>query len=234
MEHRRRHGPVRVFSQVQVLLRFSTYTDTEEKPVKILSAVVFTLLMSGFAQAQTQPSKSAPAQTPAPSQATPGAGSSAAAGTPAVDPAKAADIRRLLDVVGTQAMMSQTLSATLQNMRPMLANSLPPGDYREKLIDLFLEKFTARANAEFPKLSEAAIPIYDKYLSGDDVKGLIQFYQTPLGQKTLSVIPKVAAEMQLQGQKLGETIGRECMMQVISEHPELAPAMQDAQSSRTH
>ena len=130
--------------------------------------------------------------------------------------------------------MSEVMGNMDKNLRPILTNSLPPGDYRGKLIDLFLDKFMARANAEIPKLLDAAVPIYDKYLSDEDIKGLIQYYQTPLGKKALSVLPHIAIDMQNEGQKLGQQIGLETMLQVLSEHPELAKAMEDARTGAEH
>ena len=127
-------------------------------------------------------------------------------------------------------MMSATMNGMMKNLKPMLMNAFPPGDYREKLIDLFLEKFSVRANAEIPKLADGAIPVYDRYFSDDDIKGLIVFYQTPVGQKLIAAGPKIALEMQGQGQKLGEQIGRETMIQVLSEHPEFQKAMEDARA----
>jgi hypothetical protein len=199
--------------------------------VRILAVVVLSLLVSSLAQAQTPSSKPPETSQPAPKQGAPETASEAPSGSPAVDPAKAADIRRLLDVVGSKSLMTELMSNLMTNMRPMLTSSLPPGDYRERLIDLFLEKFSARASDEFPKLLEAAIPIYDRYLSDEDIKALIQFYQTPLGQKTISTLPKIFSEMQTQGQKLGEQIGRETMLQVLSEHPELVKAMEESQAA---
>ena len=38
------------------------------------------------------------------------------------------------------------------------------------------------------------VPIDDKYFTHEDIKGLIQFYQSPLGHKLLSVQPKVMQE----------------------------------------
>ena len=202
--------------------------------MKTLATVVATLFLSCFVQAQNQPTQAPKPPQPASNQAAPGAGSAAPAGSSGIDPAKEADIRQLLDVAGTKAMMSAVMNNMEKSLRPMLVNSLPPGDYRAKLIDLFLEKFTARATIEFPKLEEAAIPIYDKYLSDEDIKGLIQFYQTPLGRKTLSVLPMIFGEMQSAGQKLGERIGRETMIQVLSDHPELAKAMESARTAPAH
>jgi hypothetical protein len=202
--------------------------------VKIPATLVATLLLASFTAAQTQAPQSPAAAQPAPNHAPAQTDSASAAVAPAIDPVKEADIRRLLEVAGTKSLMTEVMNNMAKNLRPVLVNSLPPGDYRAKLIDLFLEKFMARANDEFPKLAEGAIPIYDKYLSDEDIKGLIQYYQTPLGRKTLSVLPMIFAEMQSQGQKLGERIGRESMLQVLADHPEIAKEMEEARSAPTH
>lgn len=146
-----------------------------------------------------------------------------------IDPAKEADIRLLLDVVGTKALVTQTMGTMEKAMKPLLMDSLPPGEYREKLVNFFFAKFQAKADGQ--SLLELAIPLYDKNLSHEEIKGLIQFYQTPLGQKAVSVLPKLTAELQEEGRKWGENIGRQSMLEVMSEHPDLARAMQDAQKA---
>jgi hypothetical protein len=114
-----------------------------------------------------------------------------------------------------------------KNIRPLLTNSFPVGEYREKLIELFFEKFHSKLDSE--KLLDLAIPVYDKYLSDEDVKGLIQFYSTPLGQKAINTVPKLVSECTRAGQKMGEQLGRESMMEVLSEHPELKKALEETQ-----
>jgi hypothetical protein len=103
---------------------------------------------------------------------------------------------------------------------------LPPGDYRDKLIDLFLLKLQSKLNGR--RLLELAVPIYDKYLSDQDVKDLTSFYKTPLGQKTLTVLPKMTADLQEEGRKMGEEAGRQSMIEVLAEHPELEQAIEEA------
>ena len=78
---------------------------------------------------------------------------------------------------------------------------------------------------------DLAVPIYDKNFSDQEIKSLIEFYQTPLGQKTIATLPKLSAELREEGRKLGESIGRDSMMEVLSEHPELADAMNAAQKN---
>ncbi|PYX27178.1 MAG: hypothetical protein DMG77_19685 [Acidobacteria bacterium] len=139
-----------------------------------------------------------------------------------IDPAKEADIRRLMDLAGAKALGSQMMEGMGKNIKPMMTNALPPGEYREKLIDLFFVKFQTKADMQ--KLLDL-IPNLRQVFFGC----LIQFYQTPLGQKTLRVLPQLMAESQEAGRKWGEGLGRQSMLDVLPEHPELAKAVEDAQ-----
>jgi len=162
----------------------------------------------------------------APATAPPAAASPTAPAAAPIDPAKAADIQRLIEVAGMKDLMAQTMDSMEANIRPNLEGSLPPGEYRSRLIDLFFEKF--RAKLTIQDFLDMAAAAYDKYLTDDDIKGLIQFYQTPLGQKTLTILPKLTVELQSEGMKKGEEAGRDAMNEVLTEHPDLAKALQDA------
>jgi len=144
-----------------------------------------------------------------------------------IDATKEVDIRKLLDLMGTSAIMQQTMLNMEKNIKPMVVRSLPEGEYRDQLVDLFFERFHAKLDTQ--KLVDMAVPIYDKYFSDEDIKGLIQFYQTPLGQKTVKALPQLTSELTDTGQQLGGTLARESMMEVIAEHPELEKAMEQAQ-----
>jgi uncharacterized protein len=188
-----------------------------------LVASVFALSLLPAAAQKAPAPKNQSQQPPAASKATP-----AQQGTPdtKIDPAKETDIRKLLDMMGTKALAVQTMDATMNGIRPMMASSLPPGDYKEKLIDLFLEKFRAKADPQ--QVVDMVVPIYDKHLSHEEIKGLIAFYATPLGKKALSVLPAIAAESGEAGQKWGESLGRDSMREVLAAHPDLASALQSA------
>jgi hypothetical protein len=147
----------------------------------------------------------------------------AGAERPKLDPAKEADIRLLMDVTGSKNLVKEMMDGTTRNMKSLMTGSLPPGDYREKLVDLFIEKFQSKV--EVQAFIDMAVPSYDKYLTDEEIKGLIAFYQTPLGQKTISVLPKLTLELQAEGAKWGQQMGRQCMLEVLSEHPDLAQAL---------
>ena len=190
-----------------------------------IACLFFLGALPAHAQDQTTPSPAPPAaESTAPSDSAP-------AQKP-IDPAKAADIQRLIEVTGMRTLMEQTMSAMEANIRPNLEGSLPPGEYRAKLIELFVQKFESKLSIQ--DFLDLAATAYDKYLSDDDVKGLTQFYQTPLGQKTLTIVPKLTAELQTEGAAKGERAGRDAMAEVLTEHPDLAKAMQDAAQAPQH
>jgi hypothetical protein len=197
----------------------------EEASMKIWSVVAWFLVL-GCAAAQTQSGSQQPAGAKQADHQPSAAAANPAVQTSQTDLVKAADIRQLMEVAGTKAVMSQMMETMGEGIKPLMANALPPGEYREKLIDLFFVKFKSKADTQ--KLLDSIVPLYDKYLSDEEIKGLIKFYQTPLGQKTVKVMPKLMAESQEQGGKWGEALGRESMLEVLAEHPELEKAMEDA------
>jgi hypothetical protein len=147
---------------------------------------------------------------------------------PKVDAAKEADILQLMDVIGAKALLSGQMETMGASMKPLLTRALPPGEYREQLVTLFFAKFKSEADVQ--KLIDLTVPIYDKYLSDQDVKGLIVFYQTPLGQKAIHAMPQVMTESSEEGRKWGEGLGKQSMIDVLSEHPELAEALKKARN----
>ena len=101
-----------------------------------------------------------------------------------------------------------------------------PGDYRDRLSELFFEKF--RSKFDTKTLMDLAVARYDENFSDQEIKGLISFYETPLGRKVVTLLPKLTVELQQDGQRLGQQIGRDSMQEVLAEHPEMAQALQEA------
>jgi hypothetical protein len=186
------------------------------------------LLLLGCASAQTNSGSAQPGPEPRTERQTAPA-SSPAAQPSKIDPAKAAEIRQLMEVAGTKTVMIQMMDSMGDSIKPLLANALPPGEYRDRLVDLFFVKFRSKADPQ--QLLDLIVPLYDKYLSEEEIKALIQFYQTPLGQKTIQVMPKLTAESAELGRKWGEGLGRQSMLDVLSEHPELGKALEDAKKT---
>ncbi|HET8826033.1 MAG TPA: DUF2059 domain-containing protein [Terriglobales bacterium] len=146
-----------------------------------------------------------------------------------IDPAKEADIRRLLEVTGAAGLATQMMDQMEHGIRPLMTNSLPPGEYREKLVELFFEKFKSKIDSN--QLTALIIPIYDKHYTQAEIKSLIQFYESPLGRKVATSMPQVLAESQAAGGQWGQQIGRDSMIEVLQEHPDLRQALENAKGT---
>jgi hypothetical protein len=57
------------------------------------------------------------------------------------------------------------------------------------------------------------IPVYDKHFSHDDIKKLIQFYESPIGKKLLDVTPLLTQE----SYRIGEEWGEKLALDILNE-----------------
>jgi hypothetical protein len=125
--------------------------------------------------------------------------------------------------------MQASMDSMTSTIRPLVTNSLPAGEYREKLVDLFFARFRSLADpTQF--LDSAAVSIYDKHFSDEEIRGLIKFYETPLGQKAVSALPQISSEVREAAKSWGETLGQKAMQEVLAEHPDLAEALRIAKA----
>lgn len=184
------------------------------------------LLFAGAASAVAQtPAGQAPAAVPTPANAQTPASDTTTAKT--IDPAKKRDIQQLLEVSGSKDRMLLVMNQMMESMRPLMVNALPPGPYRAKLVDTFFVKVKGEFNAD-AFLDQIVVPTYDRYFDDQDIKGLVQFYQTPLGKKFGQVQPPMLTELMTAGQKWGGQIGVTTMKKVLDENPDLAKQLEEA------
>jgi uncharacterized protein len=56
--------------------------------------------------------------------------------------------------------------------------------------------------------------IYNKYLTHEEIKGLLVFYKSELGQKAIDVMPKMTSEAIVLGQAWGQGLGPELVQRL--------------------
>lgn len=140
-----------------------------------------------------------------------------------IDPTKEADIRRLLELTGAKIAAEKSMKAMMELSRTSLAKSLPQNEGSQKFVELFFKKLETKLKMD--DLLELVLPIYDKHLTEEDVRELIQFYETPLGQRTAKIFPQILQESQSVGAQWGQEVGRQAAQEVLDEHPELKQAL---------
>lgn len=90
--------------------------------MKILVALAWLVLLGSLC-AQTQSQAQQPREQPV--SAAKSAPAAPASRQPKIDPGKAADIRRLLDLTGAGALATQTMDGMEKNIKPLLTSSFP-------------------------------------------------------------------------------------------------------------
>ncbi len=151
---------------------------------QLLATCVLILVCSVVRPAQTaaqNPSAQAPTQTDAERVA------------------KRADIRKLIELTGAANISADAL----QKMIEPLKASYP------QVPEEFWDTFVHEVHSD--ELVDLVIPIYDKYYTHEEIQQLTQFYQTPVGQKTIEVLPKLSAEAIDAGQEWGRMVADRAM-----------------------
>ncbi len=183
----------------------------------LASVSIFVCCLAAMAQTGSQ----APASNPAPTAAPPLPAQTAPATTQGIDPAKEADIRRLFEVMNAKQMQDQLVGAMLNEMQRQIMANQAQDERSQEFVNLIMTRLRKKfREADF---LSPLVPLYDKYYSDDDIKELIAFYETPLGQKYLKVAPQINTEGMTVGMKLGQRLGEESAREVMQEHPEFAP-----------
>ncbi len=115
---------------------------------------------------------------------------------------KLADIRKLMTLTGGDKIADQMFDQMAASMKAMAG---PNGTSAEG----FFQEF--RKELDFNKIIEIVSASYDKYLSADDVKALIQFYESTSGKHMIEAMPKITTDMMTQMMPLSQEIARKVM-----------------------
>jgi hypothetical protein len=65
------------------------------------------------------------------------------------------------------------------------------------------------------------VPIYASAFSTEDIQGLIQFYESPLGQRVVKNLPAVDQQSQAAGVRIEQTAALTILRGMSEEYPEL-------------
>jgi hypothetical protein len=116
------------------------------------------------------------------------------------DPAKEADLRSLLEFVGAkqQLQAAASESATQYGEKLRASTSSVSGGTlndakRPEALSSASETF--QRNFDQQRTLKQITGIYDKHFTDDEVKGLLDFFSSPLGQKFAAETPKIAKEV---------------------------------------
>jgi hypothetical protein len=130
-----------------------------------------------------------------------------------------------MELTGAKNLGSELTKAGLEQFRSSVMESQPDNPRARQFVEAFEARFHKHFDAN--ELNEAAVAIYDKYLSEGDLKGLLEYYNSPLGQRMLKVLPELTRETQDAGYTLGQKAVEQSMEDLRAEYPEFVSNSKD-------
>jgi hypothetical protein len=134
-----------------------------------------------------------------------------------IDPAKAADIRSLLELVGARDMIQDAANSSMKQIKERIAENVPDNDRAQSIANAFTAAFQKNYNPD--DLMNQLVGIYDQHFKDGDIKGLLQFYGSPLGQKAAAEMPKINRQIQAAAREVSNRAAREAWQQLRAENP---------------
>jgi len=111
-----------------------------------------------------------------------------------LDPAKDADIRALLELVGARDQVQDSVRQSAEQYRERLLATVPGNEKGQMFVNTTIDEYEKKY--DFDRVNEQLILLYHQHYTAGEIKGLLQFYGSPLGQKVAAESPKIFREIQ--------------------------------------
>jgi hypothetical protein len=171
----------------------------------------FFLVIQGASQNSVQASRQG--ANPAQGNATPRLADSS------IDPAKEADIRSLMELVGARDLVQDGANAAIEQSREKLLATVPNNDKGQAFVNAFAASYQKKFDVD--QVTNQLVLSYDRHFTDDEIKGLLQFYGSPLGQKVAAEMPKINRETQAAIRVANTKAAKDALAELKQQNPEI-------------
>jgi hypothetical protein len=119
-------------------------------------------------------------------------------------PQKHADIERLFAMTGALDLGKQFAAVFIAEYTKSLKKMRP--DIPDNLINILPGEVLYVIDANMQSFKDELIPIYHNHFTHDEIRGLIDFYSTELGQKAIRTMPQMMQDGMVAGERWGQTL----------------------------
>ena len=136
-----------------------------------------------------------------------------------IDPVKDADIRSLMELIGARDQIQEAVSNSSEQYREKLLATVPNNDKGQAFLTSFIESYQKKFDVD--QMTEQLVAIYDKHYSDDEIKTMLQFYGSPVGQKVAAETPKIGREIQVVSRTTGAKAAKDALQALKAQNPEI-------------
>lgn len=136
-----------------------------------------------------------------------------------IDPAKDADIRALMELVGVRDQVQDGVTNSAEQYREKLLATVPNNEKGQAFINAFVASYEKKFDAD--QVTEQVVAIYDKHYTDEEIKGLLQFFGSPLGQKVAAEMPKITREVNAASREAGTKASKAALQALKEQNPDV-------------
>ncbi len=133
------------------------------------------------------------------------------------DPAKEEDLRALLQLMGAREQLQAAASTSAAQFRDKLLASAPDKSNRDAVSRDFTRTYQTKFDQQ--RALQQIAGIYDQHYSDEELRGLLQFFESPLGQKFVHETLQIAKETLAVREEIAAKAARESLQSLRSEIP---------------
>jgi uncharacterized protein len=138
-----------------------------------------------------------------------------------IESAKEADIRSLMELVGARDAIQDATARGTEQFRENLIASVPDSDRGQQFVNAFAADYQKKLNPD--EVTSQLVAIYDKHFTDEEIKGLLQFYGSPLGRKFAAEQPKITAEIQDANRAVSTQVAKDVLEDLPKEYLGINP-----------
>jgi hypothetical protein len=135
----------------------------------------------------------------------------------AIDPVKEKEIRSLLELIGARDAIQDAASSATEQYRQKVMETAANNDRAQALTTAYLAEFQKKFDAD--AVTNQLVSIYDKHFREEEIKDLLEFYGSPLGQKFALEMPKISREAQQATRAASTQAAHLAWQELRTEHP---------------
>lgn len=139
---------------------------------------------------------------------------------PKIDPVKEADIRSLMELIGARDQVQDAINNSTEQFREHLLATVPNNEKGQDFVNAFSASYQKKFDVD--QIANQLVSVYDAHFTDDEIKGLLQFYGSPLGQKVAAEMPKITREIQARSRAVAGKAAKEALEEVKAEYPGFA------------
>ncbi len=120
--------------------------------------------------------------------------------------AKKKDITKLLEIIEGRSTRLRIAEGLNRFMIRELKEVQKGKQIPDRAYEVLKEVIMTITEERIDDLEQEIIPIYGKYLAHEEITKVLEFFESDIGRKTISVLPKIGKESVNAGMKWGQSL----------------------------